>query len=137
MLKTRDNNHLTVAIVLFALIAMIHPIQGLAVGPIDPEPGPGGGGNQPVFQNPLGGNDQTFIEILGTIIQWLIGFSASLALLAIVTGGIMYIISFGDENRTRRAKSILFWAVIGLIVTLMAFTIIITVTNSILGVPLP
>jgi hypothetical protein len=50
------------------------------------------------------------------IYLWLQGIAVSLALLAIVVGGIMYILSLGDEARAGRAKRIVLYAVIGLII---------------------
>lgn len=80
-----------------------------------------------IFKNPIKSNN--LFDLLDRIIGWLSGFAASLALLAIVVGGIMYVVSFGDENRTRKAKSIIVWAIIGLIVILLAYAVIITVTD--------
>jgi hypothetical protein len=57
--------------------------------------------------------------ILGILIPVLF-FMALLAVLVIVIGGIMYIVSLGDEDRTRTAKRIILYALIGLAVILLA-----------------
>jgi RsiW-degrading membrane proteinase PrsW (M82 family) len=70
-------------------------------------------------------SDKTdLIPIITGVIQWLLALSAVLAMGAIVWGGIMYIMSLGDEGRAGKAKQIIFYAIIGIIVILMSFVII-------------
>ncbi|MEX0649697.1 MAG: pilin [Candidatus Andersenbacteria bacterium] len=65
--------------------------------------------------------------LLENIINWLLSISAVLALLALVVGGMMYIISFGDEAKVKKAKSIIIYAITGLIVVGISFFIINTI----------
>lgn len=64
------------------------------------------------------------ITVLEKIINWLLGIVAALGLLALIVGGVLYIISFGDEKKTSTAKSIIFWAIIGIVVVGISFSII-------------
>lgn len=82
------------------------------------------------FENPLGDN-VTIGSFLTSVIQWLLGIAGFLAMLAIVWGGITYVISLGDENRVQRAKQILFWAITGLVVIVLSFSIIVFVADII------
>lgn len=86
----------------------------------------------PVFQNPLGAN-ATLIGLLSNITTFLLGLVGFIALLSLVWGGTMYIISFGDETGIKRAKTIVIWSIVGLVVIILAFFIVRTVT-SILGI---
>lgn len=45
------------------------------------------------------------------------------SVIAIIIGGIMYISSNGDSGRVTKAKNILLYAIIGIVVVGMAFTI--------------
>jgi hypothetical protein len=54
-------------------------------------------------------------------------------LIAIIWGGISYIISIGDESKVKKAKTIITMAVVGLVVVILAMTIINVVTHA-LGV---
>jgi hypothetical protein len=71
--------------------------------------------------------------MLNRIITFLLGLVGGLAMIAIIWGGIMYVISLGDESRTKKAKTIITMAVVGLVVVILAMTIINTVANA-LGV---
>jgi hypothetical protein len=76
--------------------------------------------------------DSDVVTPLTSIINWLLSIVAVLALLAIVVGGILYIISFGDEKRADKAKKIILYAVIGLLVVGLSFTILAAVRQFIL-----
>ncbi len=43
-------------------------------------------------------------------------FVALLALVALVIGGLLYILSFGNEDRAKTAKRIILYAIIGLLI---------------------
>jgi hypothetical protein len=51
-----------------------------------------------------------------SILRILLALMAIVALAVIVIGGILYIISFGDEKRAERAKTMILYAIIGLII---------------------
>lgn len=63
-------------------------------------------------------------DIIASLITWLLGLSALLAMGVLVWGGIMYIMSLGDEGRAGKAKQIIMYAIIGVIIILMSFVII-------------
>lgn len=68
---------------------------------------------------------QEFINIFTFILQ----ISGSLAVLVMVVGGIMYMTAAGDQQKTGKAKAALTAAIIGLIIVLVAFTLITFVMN--------
>lgn len=59
-----------------------------------------------------GSVNEAVIEVVGVIL----GIAATLALVAVVIGGVMYILSGGEEDKARRAKGIILAAIIGLVV---------------------
>ncbi|MFH1354436.1 MAG: hypothetical protein ABIH36_04050 [bacterium] len=58
----------------------------------------------------------TFLVLITNIGVFLMSLIAALALVAIVWGGIMYILSLGDESRSARAKHIILYAILGLLI---------------------
>ncbi len=68
--------------------------------------------------------DQTETSLLQKIIEWLLSLVAILALVALITGGVWYIVSFGSEEQTKRAKRVILYAIIGLLVVFISFAIL-------------
>jgi len=62
--------------------------------------------------------------IMLNIANWLLGFVAALAVLMIVIAGVMYITAAGDEERSKTAQKILTWAIVGLVVAILALVIV-------------
>jgi hypothetical protein len=100
--------------------------------------GPGGGnGNDPTgtgdtglfFNNPLEASNlpEFFIKIMN-ILLLLIGM---LSVVMIIFGGFIMITSGGAPTQITKGKSIVTWAVAGLVVALLAFSIISIVQNLI------
>ncbi len=63
-------------------------------------------------------------SVLSYVIKWLLALSAMLAMGAIVWGGITYILSLGDESKAEHAKTIIKYAVVGVVVILLSYVII-------------
>ena len=88
------------------------------------------GVNDPLICGTKGGNEEKELQnrvknILDTIYAWI----GIIAVIVIVIGGIQYMVSAGDAQKIKTAKSAITYAIIGLIVTLMAFAI----TNFVIG----
>ena len=73
--------------------------------------GDGGG-----IENPLGAD--SFTELFVGISNWVAGFVASLAVLMVVIGGFQYMLSGGNEEKTKAARQTVQWSIIGLMVVL-------------------
>jgi len=74
------------------------------------------------FFNPL--EDDRPEQILVRIINILLTFAAVLAVIFIIVGGLMMVTSAGNENRIKNGKQTLIYAVLGLILTLLSFSIV-------------
>lgn len=57
--------------------------------------------------------------------------AASIAVLIIVVSGFRYIAAHGDPNATAQARNSIFYAVVGLLVTMTAFSIVTFVVKGI------
>lgn len=86
----------------------------------------------PGFTNPLG-EVKTIIPFLSRITTWLLGLVGFLAMLALVVGGIRMITAFGNEQGVEKAKEIIKWAVIGLVVVVLSYAVI-RIVSGFLGV---
>ena len=51
-------------------------------------------------------------------------FAFIMAVLFVVVGGITYVISLGDSDMIAKAKQMILWAVVGVVVALLSYTIV-------------
>lgn len=65
-----------------------------------------------------------FLNILFSVINVILLFVGTIALIFFILGGVRYIISRGDEEETRKAKMMLYYALIGIIVVGFAAAIV-------------
>lgn len=65
-------------------------------------------------------SDQTISELFGTIADVLIFIIGALSVIMLIVGGIRYVISAGDQNAVQGAKNTILYAIVGLVVALLA-----------------
>ena len=65
-----------------------------------------------------------FVRVAINVSKIILGVVGSLALLAFVIGGVMFLISAGSSERVTQAKQIILGAVIGLVIVFTSFMII-------------
>lgn len=63
-------------------------------------------------------------DVLAGAINLVFYVTGVVAVVVIIIAGIMYIISTGDQNKIEQAKNMLKYAVAGLVVVILAFTIV-------------
>lgn len=63
-------------------------------------------------------------NIIGNIVQILIAVTGIVSVIMIVIGGITYATSAGDPSQTKRGKDTVIYAVVGLVVAIMAYAIV-------------
>lgn len=51
-------------------------------------------------------------------------FLMSLSILMVIVGGLMFLFSSGDSDLTARAKTTIIWAIVGVILTILAYAIV-------------
>lgn len=71
----------------------------------------------------------SFVGLIDTVIQWLIGILATVAALLFMYGGFLYLTAFGDTSQVDEAKEIFQYAGGGFLLVLLAFTLIATIVN--------
>ena len=67
---------------------------------------------------------------INTIINFVTGFFAVLAVIAIIIGGVQMTASQGDAGKVKKAKDTILYGIIGLVICLAAFAI----ANFVVGV---
>ena len=111
------------------------PVAAMAQDPnCDPKTGGATGGadcaqaaSQPDTLFGVGG-------IFSTISNILIFLVGAIAVIMLIWGGLQYVISAGDSKRVESAKSTILYAIIGIVVAILAFAIVNFVTGQ-LSVP--
>lgn len=79
------------------------------------------------------GGDNTFRGILLLAVNFILGFVGIIAVLMLIYGGFILLTSAGDEGATEKAKNIILFAVIGIIIILFSFAIVNTVFDITTG----
>lgn len=77
-----------------------------------------GGTQTSGFGNPIAPN--SIEEVLGSIMRYLQGIAGTIAVIFIIIGGIMYMLSGGSKDMAERAKKTLIYAIAGLAIVLAA-----------------
>lgn len=75
-------------------------------------------------------NLTTVPELVGRVTNALVYLVGALSIIMIVVGGIRYVISNGDPKKVADAKNTVTYAIVGIIVALLAFAIVKFVTGS-------
>ncbi len=73
------------------------------------------------------GKATSLVQNVITLLLWLIGI---ISVIMIIVGGIRYALSGGDSNSINGAKNTILYAVIGLVVAMLAYAIVGFVTGS-------
>lgn len=71
--------------------------------------------------------------LIGSLTNALLYLAAGLVVLVIIMGGVRYIRSWGEAEDMEEAKKTLFYAVFGLIVILVSYSVIVTLDKIING----
>lgn len=77
--------------------------------------------------NPIA--ESHFSELVENFLLWTLGVAGSIALLMLVTGGIFYVTSSGDEQKIATAKRMVTWTILGLMIVLASYAIIVVMSD--------
>lgn len=83
------------------------------------------------IKSPIG--EVTAGELIGRIVEYLMGLVGVIAVLMLIWGGVMYMTSAGNEEKINTAKKIITGAIIGLVVALLAYLIVDQVIKALTG----
>lgn len=74
------------------------------------------------LENPLSAN--TPQELIGQIINSVLGVVGSLALLMFVYGGLTWMTSSGNQEKVKKGRDILMWSAIGLVIIFSSYGLV-------------
>lgn len=124
MKKTIKKSVLSLIIFLVLSLPFVSHIQVMYAQGIPFDPGEN---IQKATNLPKGNLKDTTVRI----VQWALGFLGLIAAIFMIYGGIMWMTSAGNEERVKKAKSLLTSAVIGLIIILLSWAIVTFVVRTV------
>lgn len=85
---------------------------------------PGCVDNNPSVPSPPKISNNVGLEVITSLIWQVIQFTAVIAVIALIISGIMYLLSWWDEEKAKKAKSWITWSLVWVIVSVSAWGII-------------
>ena len=79
------------------------------------------------------GNSTDLPSFITNIVNILLFLAGAIAVIVIIIGGIRYVMSSGDAGQVQAAKNTILYAVVGLVVVIMAYAIVNFVINQFQG----
>ena len=70
------------------------------------------------FKNPI--ESESLIDVLENIYNWIVSFGIVAASIAMVWAGFLFLSAGGEEEKIEKAKRFFRWAVIGLVLCILA-----------------
>lgn len=86
--------------------------------------------DQPAIIRALSGGQTGIRGIILTIINFFLGFLGLLAVIMVIYGGFLYVSSAGNEENVNKAKKILLYAVLGIVVIIVSFALVNTLLTA-------
>jgi len=78
---------------------------------------------------PAGMTENSIGEILVNVMNWLMAILGIGAIISFVIAGILYLVAGGDEAKTEKAKMMMVYAIVAIVVALVGYVIVNTVTK--------
>lgn len=118
--KYKTTKRLVFIIFIFSFLA----IGGIALAQVEQDTGIG-------LPNPLGYvNPQ---DIIGNVIKAILGLVGSLALLAFIYGGFLWVTSAGNDEKVKKGKDVIMWSAFGLAVIFASYALVNFVIGAVTG----
>ncbi|PIW94204.1 MAG: hypothetical protein COZ86_02245 [Candidatus Moranbacteria bacterium CG_4_8_14_3_um_filter_41_13] len=113
-------------------IASALAFMPLMAGAATPTPVGFGVGSDYVGGSETGLANESFYDLISRILNWLLGLTGILAVIGFVISGILYLTAAGDEDQVEKAKSVMMYSIIGLVVALIGL-IVVNALSGLLG----
>lgn len=125
----------------FVLVATIvvggltpQPVAAVGIDPLSEICSQGGNANSAVCQDRRAEPDTGLYDFIETVVNTILLILGSVAVIMLVVGGFRFVISGGDQAAVNRARDTIIYAIIGLIVAMVAYSIVGFVLDSLKGV---
>ncbi|HEV2402939.1 MAG TPA: hypothetical protein VGS08_01940 [Candidatus Saccharimonadales bacterium] len=83
--------------------------------------------NTPASSNPVAGPNGIIVKVTRIVAV----FGGAIAVIMMIVGGIMYVLSAGDANKVNTAKDTILYAAVGLLIIALAQAIVVFVVDRI------
>lgn len=83
------------------------------------------------------GGTGSFRELALRIVNYVLGFLGFIAVVMIIYGGFLYVSAAGKEETIGKAKKIIMYAIVGIVIILLSFAIVNTVLSAGTGAAAP
>ncbi len=109
---------MAVGLVLFQFIPAF--AQGGLISPTD-QPGR--------LAEATGGQD-SLRQLVLTFLNFFLGFLGLISVIMIIYGGVLYVTAAGEQEKVDKGKKIIMYAIVGIVIILLAFAIVSTVLGG-------
>ena len=75
------------------------------------------------------GGESSFKALAQTLLNYALSFLGFVATIMVIYGGVLYVTSAGNDTEVEKAKKILLYAVVGIVLILLSFALV----NTVLG----
>lgn len=76
------------------------------------------------------GGEGSFRNIILQIVNFFLGFLGLIAVIMVIYGGIQYVTAAGNQEQIDKAKKVIMYAIIGIIIVLISFALVNTVIQG-------
>lgn len=83
--------------------------------------------------NTFGLPNRPLSAIIDSMINWLLGIATGMAILFLIVGGIYYVTARGNDSQIEQARKIINYAVLGLVVVGISYSIVKVIDKIIKG----
>ncbi|OGJ45744.1 hypothetical protein A3J23_01400 [Candidatus Peregrinibacteria bacterium RIFCSPLOWO2_02_FULL_48_14] len=82
------------------------------------------------FVDDLTGGEGDLKSLLNTILSYFLGFLGFICVIMVIYGGVLYVTSAGNDENVGKAKKILLYAGIGVILIMISFALVSTILGA-------
>ncbi len=69
-------------------------------------------------------------SLVKTILQFFLGFLGFVAVIMVIYGGVLYVTSAGNEENATKGKTVIMYAVIGIIIIAISYALVTTILGA-------
>jgi len=120
-----------VAAVLAALVIGLAPVPVMADGLADSDLCQDNSISDELKEAAGCNTTQTADTVANNVIKVVLSFVGIVAVGVMIYGGIMFVMSTGDAGKVQRAKNVIIYGLVGLVVSLLAYLIVIFVSKGV------
>jgi succinate dehydrogenase hydrophobic anchor subunit len=70
-------------------------------------------------------DDRTIADVIAGVLDFIVPIVAGVLMLMVIYGGVQYIMSAGDPDKTAKAKKTLMWAILAVILIVISYGVVV------------